>query len=50
VFSNQLKKLYHDISHLETKLLTNLGEPQDENCIIIKGGPLAGVDKVEKLR
>jgi hypothetical protein len=30
-FSNQLKKLYRDIFHLETKLLADSGEPQDEN-------------------
>ena len=35
-FSNQLKKLYHNIPHLKTKLLVDLGEPQDENCIVIK--------------
>jgi hypothetical protein len=49
-FSNQLKKLYRDISHLETKLLTDLGKPQDENHIVIKGGPLTGADEAEKER
>jgi protein SMG6 len=49
-FSNQLKKLYCDISHLEMKLLANLGELQDENCIVIKGGPSAGADEAEKAR
>jgi hypothetical protein len=39
VFSNQLEKLYHDISHLETKLLVDSGEPQDESRIFIKGRP-----------
>jgi hypothetical protein len=49
-FSNQLKKLYRDISHLETKLLADSGEPQDESRIVIKGGPSAGADKMEKVR
>lgn len=49
-FSNQLKKLYRDISHLETKLLADSGEPQDENRIVIKGGPSAGADEAETLR
>jgi protein SMG6 len=49
-FSNQLKKLYRDISHLETKLLVDSGEPQDENRIVIKGGPSAGADDAEKAR
>jgi hypothetical protein len=47
-FLNQLKKLYCDISHL-TKLLAALGEPQDENRIVIKGGQSAGADE-EKAR
>ena len=49
-FSNQLKKLYRDISHLETKLLADSGEPQDENRIVIKGGSSAGADEAEKTR
>jgi hypothetical protein len=49
-FSNQLKKLYRDISHLETKLFADSGEPQDESRIVIKGGPSAGADEVEKVR
>ena len=49
-FSNQLKKLYRDISHLETKLLADSGEPQDENRIVIKGCPSAGADEAEKTR
>jgi hypothetical protein len=49
-FSNQLKKLYRDISHLETKLLADSGEPQDESRIVIKGGPSAGADEMEKVR
>jgi len=49
-FSNQLKKLYRDISHLETKLLADSGEPQDESRIVIKGGPAAGADEVEIAR
>jgi protein SMG6 len=49
-FSNQLKKLYRDISHLETKLLADSGEPQEENRIVIKGGPSAGADDAEKAR
>jgi hypothetical protein len=50
-FSNQLKKLYRDISHLETKLLADSGEPQDdESHVVIKGGPSAGANEVEKAR
>jgi len=49
-FSNQLKKLYLDISHLETKLLADSAEPQHESRIVIKGGPLAGADQAEKAR
>ena len=49
-FSNQLKKLYRDISHLETRLLADSGEPQDESRIVIKGGPSAGTDEMEKAR
>jgi protein SMG6 len=49
-FSNQTKKLYRDISHLEMKLTADSGEPQDENRIVIKGGPSAGVDDAEKAR
>ena len=49
-FSNQLKKLYRDISHLETKLLADSGEPQEENRIVIKGGPSVGADDAEKAR
>jgi hypothetical protein len=32
-FSDQLKKLYRDISHLESRLLADLGEPQDERAV-----------------
>jgi protein SMG6 len=49
-FSNQLKKLYRDISHLETRLLTDSGEPQDESRVVIKGGASAGTDELEKAR
>jgi hypothetical protein len=42
-FFTQLKKLYCDIS-----LLTDLGEPQDENRITIKSCPLTGTEEVEK--
>ena len=49
-FSNQLKKLYRDISHLETRLLADSGEPQDESRIVIKGGASAGTDEAEKAR
>jgi len=49
-YSNQLKKLHRDISHLETKLLADSGEPLDESCIVIKGGPSAGADDAEKAR
>jgi hypothetical protein len=37
--SNQLKKLYRNISHPETNLLIDSGEAQDEDHIINKGGP-----------
>jgi protein SMG6 len=47
-FSNQLKKLYHDISQLKTKLLADSSEPQDESRVVIKGGSSAGADDVEK--
>jgi hypothetical protein len=43
-FSNQLKKLYRDVAHLETKLLADSSEPQDENRIVIKGGPSTGAN------
>ena len=51
-FSNQLRKrkLYRDISHLETKLLADSGEPQEENRIVIKGGLSARADDAEKAR
>ena len=49
-FSNQLKKLYRDISQLETKLLADSGEPQDESRVVIKGGSSAGAGDVEKAR
>jgi hypothetical protein len=49
-FLNQLKKLYRDVSHLETKLLTDSSEPQDENRIVIKGGPSTGANEAEKAR
>ena len=32
-FSDQLKKLYCDISHLESRLLADSGEPQDERVV-----------------
>ena len=49
-FSDQLKKLYRDISHLESRLLADSGEPQDESRIVIKGGPSAGADDAEKAK
>jgi protein SMG6 len=49
-FSDQLKKLYRDISHLESRLLADSGDPQDESRIVIKGGPSAGADDAEKAR
>jgi hypothetical protein len=49
-FSDQLKKLYRDISHLESRLLADSGEPQDESRIVIKGGPSAGADEAEKAK
>ncbi|KAH9028113.1 hypothetical protein EDB85DRAFT_2074672 [Lactarius pseudohatsudake] len=49
-FSAQLKKLYRDISALESKILADSGEPQDESRIVIKGGPSMGSEDVEKAR
>ena len=49
-FSAQLKKLYRDISALETKILADSGEPQDESRIVIKGGPSVGTEDAEKAR
>jgi protein SMG6 len=49
-FSAQLKKLYRDISALEMKILADLGEPQDESRLIIKGGPSVGAEDAEKAR
>ena len=49
-FSAQLKKLYRDISALETKILADSGEPQDESRIVIKGGPSIGAEDAEKAR
>ena len=41
-FSSQLKKLCRDISLLESKVLADLGEPQDESRIDTKGCPSRG--------
>ncbi|KAI0262907.1 hypothetical protein BC834DRAFT_889594 [Gloeopeniophorella convolvens] len=49
-FSTQLKKLYRDISALETKILTNPGEPADDSRIVIKGGSVTGSEEAEKAR
>ncbi|KAH9053859.1 hypothetical protein EDB87DRAFT_1676684 [Lactarius vividus] len=49
-FSAQLKKLYRDISALESKILADSGEPQDETRIVIKGGPSVGSEDAEKAR
>ncbi|KAH9171504.1 hypothetical protein EDB89DRAFT_1108247 [Lactarius sanguifluus] len=49
-FSAQLKKLYRDISALESKILADSGEPQDESRIVIKGGPSMGSEDAEKAR
>ena len=49
-FSAQLKKLYRDISALETKILADSGEPQDESRIVIKGGPSIGTEEAEMAR
>ena len=49
-FSAQLKKLYRDISALETKILADSGEPQDESRLVIKGGPSIGAEDAEKAR
>jgi len=35
---------------LELKVLVDLGKPQDENRIVIKGYPLIGTQEVEKAR
>jgi len=47
-FPTQLKKLYYDISHLESKVLASLGEPQDESRIVIRGCPSTGSEEAEK--
>jgi hypothetical protein len=45
-FSTQLKKIYRDIS-----LLADLGEPQDENrIVVIKNCPSTGTEGAEKAR
>jgi len=49
-FSTQLKKLYRDISLLESKVLADSGEPQDENRIVIRGCPSTGAEDAEKAR
>jgi hypothetical protein len=49
-FSAQLKKLYRDISALETKILADSGEPHDESRIVIKGGPSVGTEEAEMAR
>lgn len=49
-FSNQLKKLYRDISLLESKVLADSGEPQDESRVVIKGVPSTGSEEAEKDR
>ena len=49
-FSNQLKKLYRDISLLESKVLVDSGEPQDESRIVIKGCASTGTEEAEKAR
>jgi protein SMG6 len=49
-FSYQLKKLYRDISALETRILSDSSEPQDESRIVIKGAPSIGTEEAEKNR
>jgi hypothetical protein len=49
-FSTQLKKLYRDISLLESKVLADSGEPQDESRVVIKGCPSTGSEEAEKAR
>ncbi|KAI9463378.1 hypothetical protein F5148DRAFT_1313175 [Russula earlei] len=49
-FSNQLRKLYRDISLLEAKVLADSGEPQDESRIVIKGCASTGSEEAEKVR
>jgi len=49
-FSAQPKKLYRDISALETKILADSGEPRDESRIVIKGDPSTRTEEVEKAR
>jgi protein SMG6 len=49
-FTSQLKKLYRDVCILEAKLLNDAVEPQDENRILIKGGPAIGGEDAEKAR
>ena len=49
-FSTQLKKLYRDISLLESKVLADSGEPQDESRVVIKGSTSTGSEEAEKAR
>ena len=49
-FSTQLKKLYRDISLLESKVLADSGEPQDESRVVIKGCLSTGSEDAEKAR
>jgi hypothetical protein len=46
-FSVQLKKLYHNIYALKTKILADSGEPQDESRIVIKGSPSIRTEEAE---
>jgi hypothetical protein len=52
LFDYVLEDLHRGISHLEmiVEMLladSDLGEPQDESCVVIKGGPSDGADEVE---
>ena len=44
VFSTQLKKLYHDISLLELRVLADLGKPHNERHIAMEGCPSIGIE------
>ena len=48
--SAQLKKHYRDISALETKILADSGEPQDESPLVIESGPSVGTEEAEMVR
>ena len=48
--STQFKKLDRDISLLESKVLIDLGKPQDKGRVVIKGYSSTGSEEVRKAR